>query len=197
MKQRAVRKRNEVLIVGAWAALVLIGFGYLHTYGARAGELADGPQTWRDGTLEGVAGRPRVLLFAHPRCSCTRASIAELTHVVEAHALRATVVFWQPERADAEWRSSPTIDMVQQHPLLDAAWDPGGKVCRSFDAATSGQCLVYDANGRLRFSGGITAGRGHEGANEGRQTVDRLLSESGDPPTGVHTFPVFGCRLEG
>jgi hypothetical protein len=35
--------------------------------------------------------------------------------------------------------------------------------------------LSYDAAGTLRFSGGITASRGHEGANTGRTALTDLV----------------------
>jgi hypothetical protein len=52
--------------------------------------------------------------------------------------------------------------------------------------------ILYDAAGRLRFSGGITAARGHAGDNLGRSAIVELLE--GDSPTATAT-PVFGCSL--
>ena len=42
-------------------------------------------------------------------------------------------------------------------------------------ATTSGHVLLYDAGGVLRFAGGITDGRGHEGDNAGLDAALALL----------------------
>jgi hypothetical protein len=52
--------------------------------------------------------------------------------------------------------------------------------------------MLYDGNGRLLFSGGITGARGHSGDNAGRSTVLSLLSR--DTVDRAET-PVFGCSL--
>jgi hypothetical protein len=70
--------------------------------------------------------------------------------------------------------------------------DTDGREAALFGAKTSGQVLVYDGTGRLRFSGGITGGRSHSGDNPGRARVEALLlSGTLDRPIS----PVFGCAL--
>lgn len=52
--------------------------------------------------------------------------------------------------------------------------------------------MLFDSEGDLLFSGGITPSRGHEGANVGtRRIVD--LVERGDTDRNVAN--VFGCGL--
>jgi hypothetical protein len=63
-----------------------------------------------------------------------------------------------------------------------------------FGVAVSGQTLLYDAAGRLIFSGGITDARGHSGDNAGRGALVSLLN--GRASTVTRT-PVFGCLLRG
>jgi hypothetical protein len=70
--------------------------------------------------------------------------------------------------------------------------DVDGTEARRFGALTSGQVVVYDADGRLRFSGGITPARGHAGDNAGRSAIIALLE--GASSASVET-PVFGCSL--
>jgi hypothetical protein len=67
-----------------------------------------------------------------------------------------------------------------------------GSLARQLGAETSGYVALYDANGRLLFSGGITRSRGHEGESAGRRTICALLAGEvvADPKT-----PVFGCPL--
>ena len=45
-----------------------------------------------------------------------------------------------------------------------------------FGSATSGQTLLYDGDGALRFSGGITGSRSHAGDNAGRRSLVALLN---------------------
>jgi len=70
--------------------------------------------------------------------------------------------------------------------------DSDGSLSRNLGAATSGQVLLYDAGGTLRFSGGITDSRGHAGDNTGRLAIESILRNQ--PPI-ASTTPVFGCAL--
>ncbi len=70
--------------------------------------------------------------------------------------------------------------------------DDGALMAAAFGAETSGQVFLYDAQGSLRFSGGITESRGHVGDNAGRAAVEQLLQ--GKAPVKTRT-PVFGCSL--
>jgi len=66
--------------------------------------------------------------------------------------------------------------------------------------------LLYDAAGALRFSGGITAARGHEGDSMGAAAILSLLSAASPAvtaalapearQTALRAAPVFGCPLE-
>jgi hypothetical protein len=58
----------------------------------------------------------------------------------------------------------------------------------------SGFTLLYDPAGRLRFAGGITSARGHEGDSFGQRRILAVLS--GDPADRADA-PVFGCSLHG
>ena len=61
-----------------------------------------------------------------------------------------------------------------------------------FGVATSGHTLVYDAPGRLLFSGGLTAARGREGEAKSARRIAALLT-TGKADRDVS--PVFGCAL--
>jgi hypothetical protein len=70
--------------------------------------------------------------------------------------------------------------------------DEAGREAARFGATTSGHVLLYDRGGRLRFSGGITASRGHVGDNAGRAALLGLLIHG---ETERERTPVFGCPL--
>jgi hypothetical protein len=70
--------------------------------------------------------------------------------------------------------------------------DRDGAEAKRFGVATSGQVLFYDAQRRLRFTGGITAGRGHAGDNAGADAIVSLVDHG---TTVEPETPVFGCAL--
>jgi hypothetical protein len=134
-------------------------------------------------------------MFAHPRCSCTRASLAELSQLIARHRglFHAKVLFAQPEGAGESWLRSDTLESARRLAGVEVRIDAAGFEARQFGSATSGQVLLYSSAGRLLFSGGITASRGHEGDNLGRARVAALIR--GDAPDR-QVSPVFGCALE-
>ena len=69
--------------------------------------------------------------------------------------------------------------------------DADGVEAARFGAKTSGQALLYAADGRLLFHGGLTPSRGHEGDNEGLRRVTAIL----DGKAARDESPVFGCSL--
>ena len=79
----------------------------------------------------------------------------------------------EPAKTDVERRSgSRTATDVENRlrfynngasaiPGVIVTPDVGGRIAARLGAKTSGHVLVYDENGVLKFSGGITAARGH------------------------------------
>jgi hypothetical protein len=70
--------------------------------------------------------------------------------------------------------------------------DADGSEARRFGAETSGHTLLFDPNGSLLFSGGITASRGHAGRNAGESAIIAAVNGKRTDRTGT---PVFGCSL--
>jgi hypothetical protein len=86
---------------------------------------------------------------------------------------------------------------------VTAVADPDGEEAQRFGAATSGHVLLFDPAGELRFSGGITASRGHVGDNDGCDRLIRLLTAGvgAERPSGVGIPAVsrqplvYGCPI--
>jgi hypothetical protein len=183
------------LVVGGllWLAAIGTGLAELWRYDGQRGAAAVAPMQWPDtGPAVEVPGKARLVMLAHPRCPCTRASLAELARLMaQAQGrLTADVFFVQPtgtgdDFVDTDlWRSAAAIPGVH-------VWrDRDGRTAARFGAETSGQVVLYDAAGQRRFQGGITAARGHEGDNAGRAAV--LAALDGDAPADT---PVYGCGL--
>jgi hypothetical protein len=106
---------------------------------------------------------------------------------VSAHALLIL-----PAHLPKRWDGSGIEQDLADLPDIRIWQDKGGSEARRFGVATSGHVLLYDAQGRLTYSGGITSARGHRGDNYGRDAVlAQILGQEGDRPG----TPVFGCPL--
>jgi len=133
-------------------------------------------------------------MFAHPRCVCTRASLAELERLkarLEGR-LAVYIVFLRPADADESWDRSDLWDKAAAMRGVTVVRDLDGLEAARFGAATSGHTLVYDAHGRLLFSGGLTAARGLEGEAPGARQIVALLTTG---RADGNVSPVFGCAL--
>jgi hypothetical protein len=53
--------------------------------------------------------------------------------------------------------------------------------------------VLYNSDGQLLFSGGITGARGHEGDNAGE---DLVIAGLNGQNVGFQHTPVFGCSLQ-
>ncbi len=140
------------------------------------------------------AGRPGLVLFLHPKCPCSRATLAELETIVARSrgSIAVTVVLLNPPQAPADWVSPALLARLAGIPGVSLRRDLDGTEARRFGAEASGFVAVYDAQGQLAFSGGITGSRGHVGDNDGRRAV--LALATGQPGELKQT-PVFGCSL--
>ncbi|HET6162484.1 MAG TPA: RedB protein [Planctomycetota bacterium] len=188
----------------AWAALgalwfggVAAGLGWLASYANRPGAAGRAPATWPEASaIPREPGRPTLLLFVHPRCSCSRASVAELAELLARAAERPAtrVLFLRPDGVAPGWEQSELWSDAQRLPAASVLRDDGGAEAKRFGALTSGQALLYGADGRLLFAGGLTASRGHPGESVGRVSLLALLDHAAPPVTAT---PVFGCELFG
>jgi len=106
----------------------------------------------------------------------------------------AYVVFYSPLSEPNGWVRSELWREAADIPGVQTIEDRAGVEIRRFGASTSGQTLLYDSGGGLVFNGGITASRGHLGANEGRDSIVAWM-DGGEAPR--IPLPVFGCSLLG
>jgi hypothetical protein len=193
---RALHTRLTLLLAGGlWLAGVLAGFWLLSTYEFRPGAAAEPPQTWPgDAELERAADKDTLLVFFHPQCPCSRATVGELDRIAARcrDRLKLVACFVCESGTEDTWVRRELWSQVTAIPGVVAIVDHTGGIARRFGAHTSGQVLLYGADGRLRFSGGITASRGHAGDNAGESSVLSLVLE---PSAECAAAPVFGCKL--
>lgn len=197
---RAGRGNARVLLVIAiWAAAVIGGEVMMWSYQLTPGATpAAAPATWpAGGAIPAHRGRPLLLMVAHPKCVCTRASLNELRRLIarfEALSpppdLYLSLVV--PEGEGAGWIDGPVLRNASSIAGVHVVLDPGGRFAARLGATTSGHVLVYGADDALLFSGGITAARAHEGDAPGQNAIVRALYGKTPP---IHRSPVFGCGL--
>jgi hypothetical protein len=144
--------------------------------------------------LIAAADRPTLVFLAHPQCSCTTASLGELAEALaRATTLPKTyVVFLKPSSMPEGWEKTALWTDAHALPGTTVIRDEDGREAERFGSVTSGQTLLYDADGRLIFSGGITSARGHAGDNAGRAAIVDLLNQS---PASTAMTNVYGCSL--
>lgn len=133
-------------------------------------------------------------MMAHPHCPCTRASVGELALLMARTQGRVTsyVLLLKPQGLPKNWEKTDLWNSAASIPGVHVLPDEDGIEAERFHVATSGQTLLYDRDGRLKFSGGITAARGHSGDNAGRSAIVSLLMQGETERTETS---VFGCPL--
>jgi len=178
-----------------WMVVVGVGLGQLWAYAQTPGPAARASAAWPAATrLVRDAHRPTLLVFAHPQCPCSRATIGELALLLTQVRDRMTtyVIFYRPLNAEPGWEQTDLWRSAAAIPGVQILRDDDGADAAVFGAATSGQTFLYDAEGKLIFSGGMTSARGHSGDNVGRSTLTALLNGGRSATTQTS---VFGCLL--
>jgi len=187
--------RSPLLLAAIWVILVLVGMDHLLNYAQRAGDPAQPPAEWpMTSSIARAPGKAQLVMVAHPRCPCTRASVEDLSQLM-AHcqgSVQAHVLFLVPEGAADRWSVTDLWRSAALIPGVEVVLDRAGREARRFRVETSGETLLYGSDGRLLFSGGITASRGHAGDNPGSDAILSLLLLK-KPAT--NTAPVYGCPL--
>ncbi len=144
------------------------------------------------GTPEAIEAEPggwRMTIFVHPHCPCTRTTLTDLMDLGHADPdLAVRVVFVIPPDAPAEWWNSPSRAIAESISGVEIVRDDGTEARRS-GAETSGHTFLIDPTGRTVFCGGLTPGRGRDGAL--RAWLSRMKSSSGERVDA----PVYGCPL--
>ena len=192
------RLKNQVttaLLAFLWLGLVGFGIRILVSYETAPGQPGITPKEWpRESQIPRANDLATLIMVAHPQCPCTRASLDELAQamaVVNGKA-SACVLFLKPKNSPNEWEKTDLWSAAAAIPGVTVLADIDGREAALFHVETSGHTLLYDKEGRLLFSGGITASRGHSGDNAGESAIVSLLTGSG---SGRNRTLVFGCSL--
>lgn len=192
---RTLRKMLLGAVGLLWLAGLGVGLRTILNYENGPAIPGTAPSQWPvQSGIERVPGLPTIVVMAHPHCPCTRATIGELALLMARaqNRVTATVVFVRPPGVAEKWEETGLWHDAQHIPGVRVMTDPEGKEAGLFGAVASGQTILYDAAGKLQFSGGITAGRGHSGDNAGRSTLVALITRG---KSELRETPVYGCSL--
>lgn len=178
-----------------WVVAVSCGVAMVWRYTLTPGSAAVAPDHWpAELGISRPASKATLVMTVHPKCPCSRASISELA-VLAANCgsgLSIDILFVEPQGLVIDVKSTELWQSAEHIPGATLLGDPHGALARQFGAATSGQVFLYDIDGTLRFSGGITDSRGHAGNNAGRSAIEAIVRA--EMPGAIRT-PVFGCAL--
>src|SRR5690348_16674362 len=142
-----------------WGAVVAFGAVRLWNYDSAPGAAAQAPSGWPAGVhVARAPGLPTLVLLLHPHCPCSRATIGELSELMThcSGKLTTTVLVLHPAGMSDAWVHTDLWTSAAAIPGVTVLPDADGVEAHRFGAATSGQSLLYSADGRLLFAGGIT-----------------------------------------
>jgi len=184
-------------LVGAWLVAAGGGLWVLARYEFTPGNSSAAAEHWPVGSrIQREPGKATLVMLVHPKCPCSKASVGELAKAMARMPRRvsAHVLFVQPTGFTEDWAKTDLWRDAAAIPEVSVQLDEEEKEARRFGANVSGETLLYDASGRLRYQGGITASRGHWGDSRGRAAVEALVRGEA---TETAKMPAFGCLLHG
>jgi hypothetical protein len=188
-------QRTIAIVIAMWGCCAGVGLAVMLNYEFTAAPPADVAPQWPGGAeLARDSTVPTLIVFLHPHCPCSRATLRELDCLAAdcegQFALRIVLV--RPPDTNDGWEQTNLHRSAQQIPAAVVSSDAQGAEATRFGATTSGEAILYSPDGGLLFHGGLTPSRGHEGENAGRNALTSLIR------TGQATCTqtaVFGCPL--
>ncbi|BBM82387.1 hypothetical protein [Candidatus Uabimicrobium amorphum] len=190
-----------------WLGAIIASFYFFGVYENTPGKLGIVPKKLLRTPQLGISKKkPTLLVFLHPRCPCSHATIGALEIIISrtANPCEVVVVFYAPKDEKKHWyqtrlfQKAQKISLLLQHKKskiqLRTYVDREAQQSKKFGATISGTVLLYDAADALRFHGGITLSRGHfdSGDNFGVEAIVNILNKKSNKITQT---PVFGCSI--
>jgi hypothetical protein len=171
----------------------LCGWRQLARFSATPGEQFAAPARLPAGLS--TSRLPLLLVFIHPQCSCTQATLEQLDQLLNRSTQPTELVLAIYSSAAIHGRPPISIAAQLRHPWRQFQ-DNNGALARRFGAATSGEVLLYSSARQLIFQGGITPERARTGDNPGAAALLAALN-AGRPRSSAPAPPasVFGCPI--
>lgn len=204
MLRNFLLRTPSYLVFAVWGAGIVAALYSLQHYNSVAGRVGAGvAPVSRCGTTP--APKPRLTMYVHPHCPCTRASLAEFEKLAvgaqtQSSDLAVEIVVVVAPGMEPQWRDGTVVragetlirQLAERSADVAVRFDLDAVEAHRIGALTSGYTTFVSANGDVLFRGGITRSRGHGGDNSGTRALTALLS---DRKPEVASTPVFGCPL--
>ena len=194
-QKAAVKAPVHVMLCLLWLLVAGAGAWGLLNYESTPSKAGETPSNWPGHShIAREPGHSTLIMFAHPHCPCSSASIGELNRLLTRceGPTAVHILFIRPKNVTDDWTETTLRKSAEAIPGAQVQLDPEGEEARRFGAESSGYVVLYSPEGNLLFSGGITGARGHAGDNAGENVVVALLN--GQKAYLKHTA-VFGCSL--
>lgn len=182
------------LFIFLWLVVVAGAFHLLMKYASEEGRVGTISLNFPKESSLTLTHDFELIMFVHPGCSCSSASMAELARLMAREKdLSAQVVFMKTKKLDPLFKNNELLKKAKLLPRTKILFDEDGKEARYFGALTSGQTYLYHSEKGLLFSGGLTAARAHEGKSSGQESIEQILRNK--PSRNIAS--VFGCDMFG
>ncbi len=199
IKKTAAPSRGKtiglIILSMVWLILVASLTVGMINYANSPGKGPNPPKKWpKNIQLALFEDQSTIMLFAHPHCPCTKATLGELEKIMarcQRQVSSYVILIW-PKGTGSDWVETEIKEMASNIPDVEVIIDSAGQLTHAFNCETSGSTLLYNQSGTLIFYGGITPARGHMGDNVGRDAIEDFLHGR---DIFKNTSPVFGCGL--
>lgn len=186
----------KYILLCAWLGLVFLGLSRLNDFSQTPGKSSEVPFKFPShSTLASRSKKPLLLVFIHPKCVCSRATVSELEKLIpHLSNIEVKVIFNQFSGRDIAWTKNDLWVRAEKIKGIEMILDERSRETQMFKVETSGHTFLFDEKGELVFSGGITPARGHEGESNGQMMIKKWIKTRAN----MSTFEkVFGCELFG
>ena len=185
---------NKFLVL-IWIALVIVISSYFYIYQYTDGHIVV-RQDYSDAikllNSKAEVEYPLTLLFLHPECPCSDASIYELQQIQKLNKeMNYKVVISYPKNTFEKWSNSNRAKrQLNRDSIFELLDDKENVLAKAFGAYTSGFTLIFNTPEDLVFAGGITPSRGHLG----RTIAHEIVQEASF--LNFTKNEVYGCSID-
>ncbi len=178
------------IYVFVWLNLILASIYYMSNYMFKESVESQAPSVFPANNWVKLNTRKNnLVLFLHPHCPCSFATVNELKRVLARTDVDLSVVFIDLDKS-YDLSRQELFKQVSQIKAAKIIIDKNNVMTKAFKVYTSGTILAYNKDGGLIFQGGITAGRGEEGDNLAKNKLVQSLKCQ-----KMSQAQVFGCSL--
>ncbi len=138
-----------------------------------------------------------LVMVLHPRCPCSRASVQQVASMMNTtNPPKCIFLFYTPSIFAKGWEKTDIWNQASEIPDSVLISDIDGRETKTSEHPHPDRPTFFDRQGFLRYSGGLTEGRGHQGECRNLEAAIKALNDSHKPTTfgAVYGCPVVDSR---